>query len=501
MDLMKILFKNFVCYLSLIFIIPYVFAGVGGDHSGGGVGVACFESDEAAIEFDQVGLSGNILRKTLRVLTYDFWEGLSKEEQKKIASKKRGQSYDENEKVMIKEKIVQLTHQNVESASPLFLNRLLEVSEQVPMDQWQRKDFIPMTHDLGGHHEIGGSFDLKTTLLPNCRIVQIARRTMLMTPATSNEVGTLESGFYKPVAQLIKVEVNPDLLSMMDPLNISMLKSHEEIYVIATLLGQYDSKHTRQLVRIIHDKNFIQNFGSVKFQKILVKLGFKNYYKLFIDNVRERQIKMNHYSESSRMLSYISLEEKISKLKTKKGGALDEEKALIFLEKELNDEEAFLLYVNAKINEESEFFNLFGNIEYLMDERRETSQGDGFSSLLSRYQGICMLALSDHVSSSEWFLMRNSYFAHPSWGLSRVAGSVVRNTPTLVGDLGKVTIGNVVKGIRKILKGPNAVESTQRLIKKVNKYCDEIEKLPDFKSSPESETSDFIFDAPKNYLN
>lgn len=286
-----------------IFISSLGFAG--GMGSGGGDVVACFEN--STIAKNALNSDGKIFDeyvdqiKSLQVLDYFESEEIN---------------FIPNSSFATQQSITAKVKLRIKYASPRFYQELDRASSFIPISNWLA---LPVSL-----HNLKDSTP-KKEIPKNCRLVQIAIRTNIFSNGQKN----------------YQVQIDSRLFSLLDPFQQSMLRLHEEIYIVADRLGHYSSDKTRRLVRLAFSNETYLVYKA-RFNLMIGELDFGNYFKAFEEEIKQKSTSQS--DEYSRLLSYISGRRKIEKRFKKRIDEISKRKMLKVAFKTFTDEEAFVFF-------------------------------------------------------------------------------------------------------------------------------------------------------------
>jgi len=206
-------------------------SGGGWGSSGGGGGVACFQraEDAAAAEkfiTDGVALTSELKSKITSVVTLDFWEWQVKWKKNDNFELMDTSKDDDFNNIVLRAK------ENMSFIAPLFIYRLNQIGSSVKPSNWIQKDVISRIYDSKP----------KEALPENCRLVQLVAR--YTKQGKYKKAEALNNG-KKPT---VKIEVDQDLFSRLDPLNKAILVLHEEMYLLGQIIGYSSSDNVRPIV-------------------------------------------------------------------------------------------------------------------------------------------------------------------------------------------------------------------------------------------------------------
>ncbi len=193
-----------------------------GWESSGGGGVACFESEAAALEADVALAKSGALNDSLRakiktVVTLEMWENAKDWNFAALHSKSR-------------DEILKHVRGLLAEHSPIFHSRLEMVENRIAYRTWEANAALPRVEDAQP------KFAVKETD-SKCRVVQLAVR------YTKSKKGFLPEA---------RVDVDQWLFeNRLDALNQAMLILHEEIYLMGRELVHKNSDALRRTVAIL----------------------------------------------------------------------------------------------------------------------------------------------------------------------------------------------------------------------------------------------------------
>ncbi|MFZ3229830.1 MAG: hypothetical protein WA160_06470 [Pseudobdellovibrio sp.] len=208
-------------------------ANGGWGSSGGGGGVACFDSVARANQADEyidanIAIPKNLKKHIATLVTLDYWEWQQKQSFKLIVPS--SENY---------EKIISEVKSSMAFTAPLFIYRLLQVSQLIETSSWIGKESIQRIYDANPTEN----------LTDNCRLVQLVAR---YTKDKYNKGDGPSS--HLPI---VKIEVDNDLFMQLDPLNKAILVLHEQMYLLGQILGYTTSDNIRPLVMNFFSENFL----------------------------------------------------------------------------------------------------------------------------------------------------------------------------------------------------------------------------------------------------
>lgn len=217
--------KISLCLVSLL-LLTYAFPTFAGglSTSGGGSGVACFATEEKALEYQELiakdeELPESFFKDMQSLVTLETWE-------REIP----------NSNLIKPLKTWQATlesiHQQIYYISPLFLFRLKQFADIAKASEWKSVSKLALLEDATPAKAIDR----------HCLRVQIAKRYSVQKTETSSGP--------TPNYLTAKIEFNDRLFSKLSILDQAILVLHEQLYLIGGSIGHTDSNFIRKFVNL-----------------------------------------------------------------------------------------------------------------------------------------------------------------------------------------------------------------------------------------------------------
>lgn len=259
--------------------------GNGGEwgSSGGGSGVACFKSSEVADRASLLISKNEILPDDLidqieNLYVLEYWEWLNHKKYPLRVLK------SENVQGALRE-----IHHGIARLTPLFAYRLQQAEDMIQISEWNNKEQVPAILDAKPEFEMG----------PNCRQIQLVAR-------YAKDFYQIGEGPSQRVP-LVKVDVNAKLFHKLNLINQTILIVHEQMYLIAQLLGHKSSDELRPTVMEVFSEEFSKEhpIGPYRF---LFRMNlihfFGDYVNYFADDLKPEA---KPFSQESRFNSFYEM--------------------------------------------------------------------------------------------------------------------------------------------------------------------------------------------------
>lgn len=253
--------------------------------SGGGGGVACFQTQEQADQAEKFLQQGQVLpadlkQKMQELVILDYWDW---KQEKRFELFTPIQSTGLN--------ILHEVQDRVAEIAPLYIYRLRQGAELIDFSTWEKKANLARIEDATPGKPLPA----------NCKIVQLAAR-------YTKEV--FESGAgpsrHRPV---VKIEYDEDLVRRLDPINFAILILHEQMYFLGQMTGHSNSNEIRPMVMRFFEKDLSNPMPEISHQFYMrpaLVYYFGDYVIYFADD-EHMKIDGPAFSQDARFASFYGM--------------------------------------------------------------------------------------------------------------------------------------------------------------------------------------------------